>query len=86
MRKVIGSRLPHFEENELKLLKGSFDFIGLNYYTPSYVQDLPITTQNFGSDYYGDMSVKIIGKYVSENELHVSVLFSSENYFEHLKI
>lgn len=56
MRKIVGSRLPHFTANDSKLLKGSFDFIGLNYYVVFYVQDIPRTTSPYGSDYMGDMS------------------------------
>ncbi|KAL2481845.1 Beta-glucosidase 17 [Abeliophyllum distichum] len=38
MRKLVGSRLPSFSKEESKLLKGSFDFLGLNYYTATYVK------------------------------------------------
>ncbi|KAK2971320.1 hypothetical protein RJ640_001346 [Escallonia rubra] len=33
----VGYRLPKFKDMQAKLLKGSFDFIGLNYYTAKYV-------------------------------------------------
>jgi len=36
MRSLLGSRLPNFTEEQSKLLIGSFDFIGLNYYTTNY--------------------------------------------------
>lgn len=41
MRSLVGIRLPKFEKEQSKLLKGSFDFIGLNYYTSNYVSDAP---------------------------------------------
>ncbi|KAL5081237.1 hypothetical protein RYX36_009658 [Vicia faba] len=41
MRSLVGSRLPKFSEHEVKLVKGSFDFLGLNYYTSSYATDAP---------------------------------------------
>ncbi|KAM7502666.1 hypothetical protein LguiB_001570 [Lonicera macranthoides] len=39
MQKLVGQRLPKFTKEESLLLKGSFDFLGLNYYTANYVQD-----------------------------------------------
>lgn len=39
MRLLVGSRLPKFTEEESHSLKGSFDFLGLNYYTANYVED-----------------------------------------------
>ncbi|CAL1391182.1 unnamed protein product [Linum trigynum] len=36
MRTLVGNRLPKFSKEESKLVKGSLDFLGLNYYTSSY--------------------------------------------------
>ncbi|XP_062083937.1 beta-glucosidase 12-like [Humulus lupulus] len=36
MRELVGNRLPKFTKEETKLVKGSFDFLGLNYYTANY--------------------------------------------------
>jgi beta-glucosidase/6-phospho-beta-glucosidase/beta-galactosidase len=41
MRKLVGKRLPLFCTDETKDLKGSFDFIGLNYYTATNAKDKP---------------------------------------------
>ena len=41
MRKLVRKRLPEFSEIESKMVKGSFDFIGLNYYTSKYVSNAP---------------------------------------------
>ncbi|XP_040991228.1 beta-glucosidase 24-like isoform X2 [Juglans microcarpa x Juglans regia] len=38
---VRGNRLPMFTPEQSKLVKGSYDFIGLNYYTANYVADVP---------------------------------------------
>ncbi|KAG5517682.1 hypothetical protein RHGRI_038163 [Rhododendron griersonianum] len=39
MRKLVGSRLPEFSDTESEKLKGSYDFIGINYYTAQYAAD-----------------------------------------------
>ncbi|KAH9321277.1 hypothetical protein KI387_015916, partial [Taxus chinensis] len=36
MRKIVGARLPEFTDLESDMVKGSFDFLGLNYYTSLY--------------------------------------------------
>ncbi|KAI9126453.1 hypothetical protein K1719_002049 [Acacia pycnantha] len=41
MRVLVGSRLPKFSMEESKLIKGSFDFLGLNYYTAYYAAHSP---------------------------------------------
>ncbi|KAG8650095.1 hypothetical protein MANES_07G001500v8 [Manihot esculenta] len=40
MRYLVGNRLPKFTEPQAKMVAGSFDFIGVNYYTASYTEDL----------------------------------------------
>ncbi|CAN0878571.1 Beta-glucosidase 24 [Linum grandiflorum] len=50
MRQYVGKRLPRFTKKESELLKGSFDFIGVNYYTARYVIDKPsVTDPNYPS-------------------------------------
>ncbi|KAK8680339.1 hypothetical protein V6N13_109286 [Hibiscus sabdariffa] len=41
MRKLVKDRLPVFTEEEKELIKGSFDFFGLNYYTARYCRNIP---------------------------------------------
>ncbi|XLR24815.1 hypothetical protein S83_052715 [Arachis hypogaea] len=41
MKSLVGSRLPKFSSHESRLVRGSFDFIGLNYYTAKYATDAP---------------------------------------------
>ncbi|KAF5735751.1 hypothetical protein HS088_TW15G01267 [Tripterygium wilfordii] len=36
MRSIVGDRLPQFTPEQSKMLKGSYDFVGLNYYTANY--------------------------------------------------
>ncbi|CAL2253760.1 unnamed protein product [Prunus armeniaca] len=39
MRSLVGTRLPKFTTTQSKALIGSFDFLGLNYYTSHYASD-----------------------------------------------
>lgn len=41
MKSLVGNRLPRFTEAQSKLLKGSLDFLGVNYYTTNYVESAP---------------------------------------------
>ncbi|OEL35434.1 Beta-glucosidase 12 [Dichanthelium oligosanthes] len=41
MRRIVGNRLPQFTKEQSELVKGAFDFIGLNYYTSNYAESLP---------------------------------------------
>lgn len=41
MRSLVGSRLPKFSAYQVKLVRGSFDFIGLNYYASYYATNAP---------------------------------------------
>lgn len=43
MRVLVKERLPKFTKEEKKLIKGSFDFIGINYYTARYAKHDPIS-------------------------------------------
>ncbi|WOL17206.1 beta-glucosidase 12 [Canna indica] len=55
MRMLAGDRLPKFTEEESKLLKGSYDFIGINYYTSTYAFGVPFTNppnHNYLTDSY----------------------------------
>jgi len=41
MRKLVGNRLPKFSREQSELVKGAFDFIGLNYYTAYFAENVP---------------------------------------------
>ncbi|KAI4324290.1 hypothetical protein L6164_023841 [Bauhinia variegata] len=41
MRTLVKNRLPKFTKEESRLLKGSFDFLGLNYYSSHYASNAP---------------------------------------------
>jgi beta-glucosidase len=46
MKDALGSLLPRFTPSEKALLKGSYDFFGLNHYTSRYVSNVPSTVDN----------------------------------------
>jgi beta-glucosidase len=53
MRALVRTRLPKFTKEQSKLVSGSFDFIGINYYTSSYASDAP-QLSNANSSYLTD--------------------------------
>ena len=55
MRQRLGHRLPQFTRHEQELLKGSFDFLGLNYYS-SLLASEPATPPTYGG-YWADIFV-----------------------------
>ncbi|KAI4357107.1 hypothetical protein L6164_001076 [Bauhinia variegata] len=42
MQSLVGNRLPKFSKEQSRLVKGSFDFIGVNYYTSNYAVNAPL--------------------------------------------
>ncbi|CAM8919480.1 unnamed protein product [Rhodiola kirilowii] len=54
MRKLVKDRLPQFTKEQQDLIRGSFDFIGINYYTSRYAQaavsDNNNSTKSFSTD------------------------------------
>ncbi|XP_034702936.1 beta-glucosidase 12-like [Vitis riparia] len=42
MRILAGNRLPNFTFEQSMLVKGSLDFLGLNYYTANYAANIPV--------------------------------------------
>ncbi|KAG5253572.1 beta-glucosidase [Salix suchowensis] len=48
MHDFVGGRLPKFTTEESEMLKGSYDFIGINYYTTYYAQNIDADYQSVG--------------------------------------
>ncbi|CAN1263492.1 Vicianin hydrolase (Fragment) [Linum perenne] len=42
MKKFVGHRLPRFSKEQSKMLAGSLDFMGVNYYTTNFASDNPV--------------------------------------------
>ncbi|GAU12671.1 hypothetical protein TSUD_121630 [Trifolium subterraneum] len=94
MRALVGARLPKFNTKQAKLLIGSFDFIGLNYYSSTYASDAPLLS-NAKPSYLTDSLVtpaferngKAIGIKIASNWLYVYprgirdlLLYTKEKY------
>lgn len=41
MLELVKDRLPKFTDQEKSMLKGSYDFLGINYYVSGYARDEP---------------------------------------------
>ncbi|KAJ7548006.1 hypothetical protein O6H91_08G113200 [Diphasiastrum complanatum] len=54
MQKLVGHRLPKFTKEQIRVVKGSIDFIGLNHYSTSYVKALPKPAQGSPTGYPTD--------------------------------
>lgn len=63
MRKSLGNRLPKFTEEQSELLKGSHDFIGINYYSTFYVRNNPASNSLLKS-YNTDSKANLTGTYI----------------------
>jgi beta-glucosidase len=59
MKKNVGSRLPFFTSRESNLVKGSIDFLGINFYYAYYVKNSAESLQKKNRDYTADTGVKI---------------------------
>ncbi|CAI9104564.1 OLC1v1003266C1 [Oldenlandia corymbosa var. corymbosa] len=78
MKAVVGNRLPKFTPEESKLLKGSYDFHGVNYYTAMYTSH-PSNPPNktharYITDYLADLTATrqgiLIGEQAGSDWLH----------------
>ncbi|GMH04444.1 hypothetical protein Nepgr_006283 [Nepenthes gracilis] len=54
MRAIVGNRIPKFTKEESHLLRNSFDFLGLNYYTSYYAVDSKVSNNNVNLSYTTD--------------------------------
>ncbi|CAI9103192.1 OLC1v1001638C1 [Oldenlandia corymbosa var. corymbosa] len=57
MQRIIGKRLPKFSPQERISLRGSLDFVGLNYYTSNYVSN--IVQSHIGSNISYSTDVRV---------------------------
>ncbi|KAI8803457.1 putative beta-glucosidase [Cladochytrium replicatum] len=75
LRIQLGDRLPKFTEEEKALIKGSFDFFGLNHYTARYIQDTGVAPQDVDIN---DIDGNLIQHTVSKDGKPIGVRAESE--------
>jgi len=81
MKKNAGPRLPSFTQKESNLVKGSIDFIGLNFYYSFYVRNNPSSLPMQDRDYLADaaavtesMSYAVsVTYFLLHNQLYIEV-------------
>jgi len=61
MKKNAGSRLPSLTQKESNLVRGSIDFVGVNFYLSLYVKDCPSILQWEHRSYLADASAILQG-------------------------
>nr|AUO68304.1 putative glycoside hydrolase [Populus trichocarpa] len=59
MRNRVGDRLPNFTENDVALVKGSFDFVGINHYTTFYARS--------NDSLFGDLIGKVLNDSLADS-------------------
>eukprot|EP01018_Ginkgo_biloba_P033180 Gb_09557 [translate_table: standard] len=79
MRNILRDRLPKFSKRQSRLLKGSYDFFGINYYTSRYAANNPSPPNLRDTDYFQDSHANVtterngvpIGPKAASNWLYV---------------
>lgn len=74
MKKNVGTRIPVFTEHESGLVKGSFDFLGVNHYTATRIKDNPSSLKMDIRDFNADIAVQMIGTMFNLVELVFCIL------------
>ncbi|KAK9290011.1 hypothetical protein L1049_008174 [Liquidambar formosana] len=54
MKSIVRERLPEFSSDQAELVSGSYDYIGINYYTARYAQALPYSSNDVAISYDND--------------------------------
>ena len=62
MKQNVGTRMPAFTNHESKLVKGSFDFIGVLHYTNIYVKHNSNNLKMENRDVFMDAAIELTGK------------------------
>ncbi|MBA0681077.1 hypothetical protein Goari_012735 [Gossypium aridum] len=101
MRRLVKDRLPVFTPEQNELVKGSFDFIAINYYTSRYAKSIPSTPNAAPASCLVDPNVNatvdkdgvLIGPNAAGNVLYVYpeglyklLTFMKKNYSKNLTI
>lgn len=76
MKKNAGNQIPSFTKLESEMIKGSFDFFGINHYNTLHVKDNPASLETDIRDFSADMAATLIynGSLITPTELPVAPL------------
>ncbi|XP_024372566.1 beta-glucosidase 42 isoform X3 [Physcomitrium patens] len=78
MRTHVGARLPVFTADEVALLKGSLDFIGLNHYSSRWISNGVRVENSLNSDNWNDQAIE---SSVTRNGTQIGDVAASEWLF-----
>uniref|UniRef100_A0A7N2N4S9 Uncharacterized protein n=1 Tax=Quercus lobata TaxID=97700 RepID=A0A7N2N4S9_QUELO len=67
MKQNAGARMPVFTNHESKLVKGSFDFIGVIHYISMYVKDISNGLKMVYRDVFMDVEIELTGQQMQRN-------------------
>lgn len=83
MRTLVGKRLPKFSKEESRELKGSFDFLGLNYYSSYYAAHASHHPNVVQPAIQTDSLVNATCKYINQfpNKLKINVTLHTLIFF-----
>ncbi|XVF04938.1 hypothetical protein REPUB_Repub05bG0127700 [Reevesia pubescens] len=86
MRETAGSRMPAFTNSESEQVKGSLDFIGLNFYLTMSVKDQPSSLEIEHRDFTADMALELIPFQYNASTFEFAVIpWGLERLLEYLK-
>lgn len=76
MVEFVGDRLPKWSEEEVKLIKGTYDYIGLNHYTTSFAKRTFVQGKDYSDDAQlstspYDINNSLIGPFAESQWLNV---------------
>ena len=72
MQVLVGNRLPNFTDVQSKMVEGSLDFLGVNYYTARYAED-STSSSTINLSYTTDSHVDMTSKFNSHNLMSLKI-------------
>ena len=78
MRALVGNRLPNFTVIQSKMVKGSLDFLGVNYYTARYADD-STSSSSVNLSYTTDSHVNLTSKFKNHNLMIIKIMIKIQH-------
>ncbi|KAF8036947.1 hypothetical protein BT93_B0005 [Corymbia citriodora subsp. variegata] len=93
MRSIVKERLPTFTDTDKELVKGSFDFVGFNYYTTRYAKAVAVDPTapptSFSLDLHSDIRADKDGVPIGEKAEGSSFIYiyprGIQNFLKHIQ-